>query len=116
MVVCRTGLFIFKTNIEGETLTPSGIIHYLFAIGSFALAYIVIDKVDALLLKQALPNGIDLVIRVYGYAVTAALVGVCITMFKPLRRFFALIERLYLLLIGFWFLAIGAAFAVIGKL
>ncbi len=116
MVVCRIGLLIFKTNIEGERLTPSGIIHYLFAIGSFALAYIVIDKVDTLLLKQALPNGIDPVIRVYGYAITVALIGVCVTMFKPLRRFFAFIERLYILLVGFWFLAIGVVFAVIGKL
>jgi hypothetical protein len=116
MIACRIGVSIFKTTLEGERLTPSGIIHYLFAIGSFALAYIIIDKVDTLLLKQALPNGVDLAIRVYGYAITAALIGVCITMFKPLRRFFALIERLYILLLGFWFLATGVVFAAIGKL
>lgn len=116
MVACRIGLLIFRTDIEGERLTLAGIVHYLFAIGSFALAYIVIDKVDTLLLKQALPNGVDLAIRVYGYALTAALIGICITMFKPLRRFFALIERLYILLVGFWFLVISIVFAINGQI
>ncbi len=116
MVVCRIGLSMFKTDIEGKKLTPKGIIHYLFAIGSFALAYIIIAKVDALFLKQVLPNGVNLAIQIYGYAIMAALIGVGITMFKPLRRFFALIERLYLVLVSSWFLVISAVFAIIGKL
>jgi hypothetical protein len=116
MIICRAGVSIFKTNIEGEKITFTAILHYLFAIGSFALAYIIIDKVNTLVLKQELSHGIDLIIKSYNYALTAILIGVCITMFKPLRRFFAVIERLYILLVGLWFLVISFVFAITGKL
>jgi hypothetical protein len=116
MAVCRIGLSIFKTNIEGEKFTFSAAIHYLFAIGSFALTYIIIDKVDTLLLKQNLTDNIGMLIRIYGYVITIFLAGVCVTMFKPLRFCFAIIERLYILFAGFWFFAIGLVFALTGKL
>ena len=114
MVVCRIGLSLFKTDLEGRRMTLSGIVHYLFAVGSFALAYIVIARVDSSLLERALPTGVALAVRVYGRVLTAVLAGVCVTMFRLLRRFFALVERLYILSVLIWFMTMGAASAAIG--
>ncbi|MBN1501058.1 MAG: DUF998 domain-containing protein [Spirochaetes bacterium] len=116
MIICRTGLSIFKTAIEGQKLTFISLLHYMFAAGSFAAAFIIIRQVNAQFLERNLQAGIRIIILSYNYLLTIILTAVCITIFKPLRYFFGISERLYILTAATWFFLISILFAVNGSL
>jgi hypothetical protein len=43
MAALRLGVLAFPTDLEGQRVTSTGKLHYLFAVASFALAYMGID-------------------------------------------------------------------------
>ena len=104
VILFRIGISYFKTDIENTKISIRGIIHYLLAIGNFGLAYTFIAKFDIrskIMPELGLYQGI---MNAYEIVLTVALIGVVITMFKPLRMLFGLIERVFLLGILVWYI------------
>ena len=113
MVVARIGVSVFKTDLEGSPRTRQGVAHYLFTILTFTFAYIVIDNAAPLLAPSNKPELQKWLLIGLCYTAMISLFGVVITVFRPLRRFFGSIERVFLLSTIVWFLVAGASF--IGK-
>lgn len=105
IIIFRILLVFFRTDIEGQKLTANGIIHYLLAIGNFSLNYIFIVKFDMRITTVNIYQNYQSLIQMYELALTVILVGVVVTMFRPLRIFFGVVERLYILSIIIWFTA-----------
>ena len=108
MVVARIGVSVFKTDLEDGKRTRQGALHYLFAILTFALAYVVIDNSTPLLTASALPQG--WLLMGLRYVAMISLFGVVVTVFRPLRRFFGRVERVFILSTLVWFLVASFAF------
>lgn len=102
MVLARTGIALFPTDLEGQNLTRIGRLHYLFAILNFGLAYTVIAQATPLLAPGS--GGLSGVLHALQVLAMISLAGVVISMIGPLRRFFGLIERAFLLSVMLWFL------------
>jgi hypothetical protein len=49
--VCRIGESLFPTTVEGERLTRTGVMHYLFAILTFGFTYAAISDLTPDLVK-----------------------------------------------------------------
>jgi hypothetical protein len=113
IIIFRILLGFFKTNIEGQKLTTKGIIHYLLAIGNFGFNYTFIVKYDIKSKMINLLQNYQSLMQIYEIALTIALVGVVVTMFKPLRLLFGIIERIYILGIGIWFIGICSIYLFI---
>lgn len=86
MVGTRIGIVTFKTDLEGSPRTRQGALHYLFAISTFALSYLVIDNATPLLTTAVSPQ--EWLLTRLRYTAIISLVGVVVTVFRPLRRFF----------------------------
>ncbi|WP_018631330.1 DUF998 domain-containing protein [Neomegalonema perideroedes] len=101
MAALRLGVLAFPTDLEGERLTRSGKAHYLFAVASFALAYMAVDALSpsaaSLAAAWARP-----VLNGLGWVVAASLAGVVICLIPALRRIFGLVERIFLLSVLLW--------------
>lgn len=110
MVAARVGVTIFKTDLEGSKRTVQGALHYLFAILTFALAYTVIDNATPLLAMRSASDIQHWLLTGTRYAAMLSLVGVVITMFKPLRAFFGRTERVFLVSTLIWFLVASYSF------
>jgi hypothetical protein len=101
MAALRLGVLAFPTDLEGQRLTGTGKLHYLFAIASFALAYMAI----AVLNPVALPFAAEWVSPVLAglyWMVAASLAGVVICLVPVLRRIFGLVERVFLVSVLLW--------------
>lgn len=109
MLGSRMGVARFKTDVEGSPRTRAGSIHYLFAILTFAFAYTTIANATPMLVAATPPPLASLLSMLHAVAL-AALIGVVVTVFAPLRRFFAVVERVFLLTTMLWFLAASYAF------
>lgn len=111
MVAARVGLLLFKTNLEGEKMTTTGRLHYLFAVLNFAFAYMVIADATPILSSmtaawvQSLLGAIKVIAAV-------SLGGVVVTLLKPLRPIFGIVERTFLLSVMVWFLCASLILAL----
>jgi hypothetical protein len=101
MAALRLGVLAFPTDLEGERLTRAGRLHYLFAIASFALAYMAIDVLTPVALPIATGWSASVLAGLY-WIVTASLAGVVICLVPALRRIFGLVERVFLLSVLLW--------------
>jgi hypothetical protein len=108
MVVSRIGVSVFKTDLEGAPRTRQGILHYLFAILTFAFAYTAIANATPVLMSKTAFSAPLLVIL--QYIAMISLGCVVITLLKPLHRFFAIAERVFLLSTLLWFLVTSCLF------
>lgn len=97
----RIGLVAFPTDLEGEVRTGSGLIHYLFAIGLFALLYMAISLLGAHSVG-AFGFWTAGFLRGLGWTVAGSLAGVVICMSPPLRKVFGLFERVFLVATTLW--------------
>ena len=107
MIISRIGLGLFKTNMENEKLTFISILHYIFPIANFALMYTIIINVDEIIIQYGQLVKIKMLFDIYWYAITISLIGVCITMYKFLRMFFGIVERIYIILTNIWLIGIS---------
>jgi hypothetical protein len=114
MVAARFGLTIFPTDLEGTKLTRTGYLHYLFAILGFAASYTVIRNLTPMFAGEEAWAPVRGVLSSLSVLATAALVGVCATMWRPLRRVFGLVERVFLLTVLVWFAVASAGMVVFG--
>jgi hypothetical protein len=110
MVVSRLGVVLFPTDLEGAKHTTTGRLHYGFAIGTFAFAATAIANAsEAVLALQPSPLLSSLLLSLK-WSVLIAVGATTITMVRPLRRFFGVSERVFLLSMTLWFLTLSLWF------
>jgi hypothetical protein len=102
IIIFRIGLSIFKTDIEGQKLTRNGILHYIFAILSFAALYTFVDSSITDLKNKNVFTYYQIYFSYFKLIYTIILVLVCITLIPKLRKIFGLFERLFLILGSCW--------------
>jgi hypothetical protein len=112
MVAARFGVATFRTNLEGQALTRTGLLHYLFAVLAFAGAYVAIRQLNPILSGAPGWEPSRAFLGMLTAAVTPALIAVCITMWKPLRRIFGLCERVFIVVVALWFLTASGTLAL----
>jgi hypothetical protein len=107
LAVLRLGIFAFKTDEGAFGRTREGLIHLLFAIVTFTLAYEVVSIGGATAL--AITAGpLNAAFAALGWIVPISLALVVATMAPRLRAFFGLAERLFLVSTLLWFLLVAA--------
>jgi hypothetical protein len=106
--VSRIGMTFFPTDLEGKRLSRNGRVHYLFAILAFTFTYLVISETTTAVKDLGPAPWLQDLLNWSAWAVAPVLFLVVVTMFRPLRRIFALVERLFLLTTNVWFLAAAA--------
>jgi hypothetical membrane protein len=99
----RIGMTLFPTDLEGQRISRTGLLHYLFAIAAFTLTYLAISDMTPAL-RALDPHGwISAPLDWVAWVVGPALALIVITMFRPLRRIFGLFERIFLVSSNVWF-------------
>ena len=112
MAVARVGAVAFPTDLEGEAATTHGRLHYFFAIATFALVYMTIDVVTPILSADPRAPALHAVWPALRWIAAIALAGVVLTMFRPGRAIFGVVERGFLFSTGIWFLLAAVWFAL----
>jgi hypothetical protein len=111
MVVARAGLTLFPTDLEGQRLSRTGLLHYAFAIASFAAAYVFVRNGTPHLAGAPGWEPARPFLEALARLALPALVANCVTMAPPLRRVFGLFERLFLGTVLAWFTVASGALA-----
>lgn len=107
LAVLRLGILAFKTDEGGFARTRQGMIHLVFAIATFTLAYEVVSIGGPA--AAAITSGpLRAAFAVLGWIVPVSLALVVVTMAPRLRGFFGLAERLFLVSTLLWFLLLAA--------
>jgi hypothetical protein len=107
LAVLRLGVFAFKADAGSFGRTRQGIVHLVFAVVTFTLAYEVVSFGNATAL--AITAGpVNAGFAALGWIVPASLALVVATMVVPgLRAFFGLAERAFLVSTLLWFLLLA---------
>ncbi len=113
VAVSRLGESLFPTNVEGERLTRTGGLHYLFAILTFGFTYAAISGLTPDLVKiHPWHSEKDLLTWLAG-ATLVGLILVVVTLLPRFRRIFGLCERFFLAVTYLWLVLV--AFLLIVK-
>ncbi|WP_371541752.1 DUF998 domain-containing protein [Streptomyces sp. NBC_00554] len=108
----RLGMAIFRTDLEGEKLTPTGRLHYLFAIAAFAFTYAAISGMTPRLTSVSPWQSADGLLSTLQWIALVSLVLLVVTLLPRLRTIFGLFERAFLVSTNLWFITIGICLAV----
>lgn len=112
MFVARLGVLAFLTDLEGQPRTSKGIVHYVFAICTFAFAYTAIaNATEPMVAVNKLSNLSQLLI-ICKYCALIGLVAIVAGMLRSLRPFFGLAERVFILATIVWFFVASLWFAL----
>lgn len=98
----RVGMSVFPTDLEGQRLTPTGALHYLFAVLTFGLTYTALSNLTPALRTLDPWRPVGRLLGVLATLVLVSLVLVVVTMFRPLRAAFGLCERAFLITTNLW--------------
>lgn len=112
--VARTGMTLAPTTVEGERIDRTGVLHYVFAVAAFTLTYLVISGTTSMLRASSPNSWSSTPLGWIGWLTGPALALVVITMLGPLRRFFGITERLFLVASNLWFILV--ALFVLGRI
>lgn len=104
VVLARIGVLLFPTDLEGAPKTASGRLHMGFAVASFALYYTVADNATPLLAAMAGAPWADVLTALRWIAAAALAALVACLLLRPLRAWFGLAERVFLITMPLWFL------------
>lgn len=110
--VMRAGMALFPTDLEGAKLTRTGRRHYLFAIAAFAFTYVAISGMTPRLGSLPPWHSVHGWLSVLYWVILVSLVLLVITLYPPLRRFFGVFERAFLLSTNLWLITAGICLAV----
>jgi hypothetical protein len=101
--IARIGMTLFPTSLEDQRITRVGLLHYACAVAAFTLTYLTISGMTAALrdLDPSAWTHAPLLWTEWLTAPTLALV--VLTMLRPLRKFFGVFERIFLLNTNIWF-------------
>ncbi|MFD9327956.1 DUF998 domain-containing protein [Streptomyces sp. NPDC060065] len=108
----RLGMAIFRTDLEGEKLTPTGRLHYLFAIAAFAFTYAAISGMTPRLTSVSPWQSADGLLSALQWIALVSLVLVVVTLLPRLRTIFGLFERAFLVSTNLWFITVGICLAI----
>ncbi|WP_405904786.1 DUF998 domain-containing protein [Streptomyces sp. NBC_00828] len=108
----RLGMAIFRTDLEGEKLTPTGRLHYLFAIAAFAFTYAAISGMTPRLTSVSPWQSADGLLSALQWIALVSLVLLVVTLLPRLRTIFGLFERAFLVSTNLWFITVGICLAV----
>lgn len=106
LAVVRLGVFAFKTDEGAFGRTREGVIHLVFAVLTFTLAYEVVSfgGQTALAITSGILNG---AFAALGWIVPVSLALVVATMLPRWRALFGLAERAFLVSTLLWFLLLA---------
>ncbi len=110
--VMRVGMLKFPTDLEGQRLTRSGRLHYLFAVAAFALTYSAIADLTPELGSVGAWESVSGFLSVLRIIALVSLVLLVIALVPRLRVVFGLFERGFLLSTNLWFLTVGICLVV----
>ncbi|WP_406358152.1 DUF998 domain-containing protein [Streptomyces sp. NBC_00658] len=108
----RLGMALFRTDLEGEKLTPTGRLHYLFAIAAFAFTYAAISGMTPRLTSVLPWQSADGLLSALQWIALVSLVLLVVTLLPRLRTIFGLFERAFLVSTNLWFITVGICLAV----
>jgi uncharacterized protein DUF998 len=101
--LARVGMTLFPTDLEGQRVSRTGLLHYACAIAAFTLTYLAISDMTPALRLLDTRGWTSAPLHWAAWMVGPALALVVVTMFRPLRRIFGLFERIFLLTTNVWF-------------
>lgn len=109
---CRIGESLFPTTVEGQKLTRTGAMHYLFAILTFGFTYAAISDLTPDLVKlypwHAHRGALDWL----SGAILVGLILVLAALLPRLRHLFGLPERFFLAVTYIWLVIVAWLLAV----
>jgi hypothetical protein len=108
----RIAILRFPTDLEGQRLTRSGRLHYLFAILAFAATYSAVAGMTPELGAVEPWDSIHGLLHVLQLIAMVSLILLVIAMIPRLRRVFGLFERLFLTSTNLWLLLVAAYLAL----
>ncbi len=112
--VARIGANVFPTDLEGAPRTTAGRLHMLCAVAWFTLLYVAIDNATPLLTARWAGTGAEVLGALrWASAVGLAALVACLVI-KPLRAWFGLAERVFLIAAPLWCLWAAAGLALRG--
>lgn len=102
LALLRLGVFAFRTDEGAFGRTREGLIHLVFAIATFTLAYEVVS-IGGPTVLEITGGPVNTAFTVLGWIVPVSLASVVVTMLPMLRAFFGLAERAFLVSTLLWF-------------
>ncbi|MCX5562927.1 DUF998 domain-containing protein [Streptomyces sp. NBC_00038] len=108
----RLGMALFRTDLEGEKLTRTGRLHYLFAIAAFAFTYAAISGMTPRLTSVSPWQSADGLLSALRWIALVSLVLLIVTLLPRLRTIFGLFERAFLVSTNLWFVTVGICLAI----
>jgi hypothetical protein len=112
VAVSRIGESLFPTTVEGERLTRTGALHYVFAILTFGFTYAAISGLTPDLVKIHPWHSEKALLTWLAGATLVGLILVVVTLFPRLRRVFGLCERFFLAITYLWFIVVACLLIV----
>jgi hypothetical protein len=112
VAVSRVGESLFPTTVEGERLTRTGALHYVFAIVTFGFTYTAISGLTPVLVKLHPWHSDKGLLTWLAGATLVGLILVVATLLPRLRRVFGLCERFFLLVTYAWLVLVAVQLAV----
>jgi hypothetical protein len=114
---CRIGESLFPTDVEGERLTRTGVLHYVFAILTFGFTYAAISNLTPALDLLHPWLSVRGVLKTLDWIVLVALIVVVAALLLPrllprLHRHFGIWERIFLLASYIWLVVVALGLAV----
>jgi hypothetical protein len=103
----RICVSLFPTDLEGQPLTKTGILHYFFAILSIGFAYAIIAQLTPFFQSRPDWHSVNKILTILLNIATPSLIAIVITMWKPLRNIFGLFERLFVATTILWFFIVS---------
>ena len=108
LVLARLGVVAVPTDAKGAAPSARGRLHLVLAIALIAATYNVVASATPLLGGTAMSPGL----QICHDLVLGGLIAVVVTMIPPLKRWFGLAERIFLLSTMAWFVLAGVALAL----
>ena len=112
VAISRIGESLFPTTVEGEGLTRTGALHYLFAILTFGFTYAAISGLTPDLVKIHPWHSEKALLIWLAGATLVGLILVVVTLLPRLRRIFGLCERFFLAVTYLWFILVALLLVV----
>jgi len=112
VAACRIGESLFPTTVEGQKLTRTGAMHYLFAILTFGFTYAAISDLTPDLVKLYPWHAHRGTLDWLSGAMLVGLILVLATLLPRLRHVFGLCERFFLAVTYIWLVAVAWLLAV----
>jgi Protein of unknown function (DUF998) len=112
LAVFRIGVSIFPTDLEGQALTKTGLLHYIFAILSIGFVYAIMAQLTPFFQTRPDWHSVNKILAILLNIATPSLIAIIITMWKPLRNIFGLFERLFVITTTLWFLIVSLFLAI----